>query len=240
MKNAFGAAALLAALAVSATAETYRVGPGEEVTKISAIADKLAARRRRRGDGRYRGLDDTRQVRHRREAHRHPRRGRQAAQDRLRRREKRHRDARRPLHIREPRVLQRRQPRHLPCQSHDITVRDCYFENNHNGILGADSENTGDIRIEYCEFNQNGNGIYGHQIYLASWKPGAQSIVQFNYFHDSKGGVNIKTRMPRNIIRYNWIEAANNYECDLVDSDQGPGEHPPDASPVSRQRRRDQ
>ena len=88
--------------------------------------------------------------------------------------------------------------------------------------MGADPTNTGDITIEGCEFYHNGGGVYAHQMYLASWKPGATAIVQFNYIHDSTGGVNIKSRMPHNIIRYNWIENAANYECDIVDSDEAP------------------
>ncbi|MHC4714930.1 MAG: right-handed parallel beta-helix repeat-containing protein [Planctomycetota bacterium] len=107
--------------------------------------------------------------------------------------------------------------------SHGITVRDCRFEGNRNGIMGADDTATGDILIEYCEFFHNGSGNFAHQIYLASFKRGATATVQFNYFHDSTGGANIKTRMPRNVIRYNWVEGAWNYECDLVDSDRGPG-----------------
>jgi len=106
--------------------------------------------------------------------------------------------------------------------SHGIVIRDCYFHDNQNGIMGADDPNTGDITIEYCEFFHNGSGIYAHQMYLASWKPGAKAVVQFNYIHDSSGGLNIKSRMPHNVIRYNWIENAANYECDIVDSDEGP------------------
>jgi len=103
-----------------------------------------------------------------------------------------------------------------------ITIRNCYFHDNNNGIMGADDPNVGDITIEFCEFFHNGEGIYAHQMYLASWKPGATATVQFNYIHDSTGGVNIKSRMPHNIIRYNWIENAANYECDIVDSDESP------------------
>jgi hypothetical protein len=103
-----------------------------------------------------------------------------------------------------------------------IVIRNCYFHNNENGIMGADDANVGDITIEYCEFFHNGGGIYAHQMYLASWKPGATATVQFNYIHDSSGGLNIKSRMPHNIIRYNWIENAANYECDIIDSDESP------------------
>jgi hypothetical protein len=106
--------------------------------------------------------------------------------------------------------------------SEGIVIRNCYFHDNQNGIMGADSTTTGDITIEGCEFYHNGSGIYAHQMYLASWKPGATAIVQFNYIHDSTGGVNIKSRMPHNVIRYNWIENAQNYECDIVDSDEAP------------------
>ena len=104
----------------------------------------------------------------------------------------------------------------------NLVVRGCYLHHNRNGIMGSDSIQTGDILIEYCEFEANGSGIYAHQMYLASWRPRATATVQFNYIHDGTGGANLKSRMPRNVIQYNWFESAGGKPLDLIDADNGP------------------
>ncbi len=215
------AAVSVIALAATASAVTYRVGPDEDIKTLSEIADDLEP-----GDVVEITGDITDSVVLRRSGTadapitiRGPR-GRRPKIDFAGARNGI--ETRGDHYVFERLSLHNAGARGIFQVSHDITVRDCYFEGNHNGILGADDRNVGDILIEYCEFFRNGSGIYGHQIYLASFKPGAQAIVQFNHFHESAGGANIKTRMPRNIIRYNWIEGASNYECDLVDSDRGP------------------
>jgi hypothetical protein len=85
--------------------------------------------------------------------------------------------------------------------------------------MGADHVCTGDIHINRCEFFANGAGLYAHQMYLCSYRPGAQAIVEHCYIHDATGGANLKTRMPRNLIRYNWLENAASYAVDMVDAD---------------------
>ncbi len=216
-------AAVLAMFFVFSTAwgEVYKVGPGEKVSKISAIADSLkpgdvvevtgditdsvvlsASGTVEhpiviRGVGEKKPVIDFNQARN----------GIETRGDN---------------YVIENLELTGASSRGIFQVSGGITIRNCYFHDNHNGIMGADDPNVGDITIEYCEFFHNGGGIYAHQMYLASWKPGATATVQFNYIHDSTGGANIKSRMPHNIIRYNWIENAWNYEVDLIDSDTCP------------------
>jgi len=221
MRYLLAVAILIAALTVTVSAETYKVGPAEKVKKVSEVIERLAPGDvielsgditdsficRKSGTAEkpivIRGAD-----------------GKRAKIDFAK--------ARNGIETRgdywsfENLELANASSRGIFHVSHGIVVRNCYFHDNNNGIMGADSETTGDILIEYCEFFHNGGGIYAHQMYLASWKPGATATVQFNYIHDSTGGVNIKSRMAHNIIRYNWIENAANYECDIVDSDQAP------------------
>jgi hypothetical protein len=222
MKTLFASAACFAFLLATASAETYRVGPTEEITKLSAIADKLEP-----GDLVEITGDITDSVILRNS-------GTAEAPIVIRGVTEKmpivdFAGARNGIEIRggdyytlEHLDLRNASGRGIFLNSGGNVVRDCYFKGNHNGIMGADSKDSGDILIEYCEFDGNGSGNFAHQIYLASFKPGATAVVQFNYFHDSSGGMNVKSRMPRNVIRYNWIESAAAYECDIIDSDNGP------------------
>lgn len=215
------AAAVILALAAQAGAATYRVGPGEKIARISEVVDKLAP-----GDlvevtgdisdsfattksGTAEEPITIRGVKGKR-----PKIDFAGAQNGI--------TTRADHYSFENLEFTGAAYRGIFQISGGITIRDCYFHHNHNGIMGADDPNVGDILIEFSEFAHNGSGVYAHQMYLASWKPGATATVQFNYIHDSDGGANIKTRMPHNIIRYNWIENAANYELDIVDSDAGP------------------
>jgi len=101
----------------------------------------------------------------------------------------------------------------------NLVVRGCILHHNHDGIMGGDTPKSGDILIEYCEFHHNGDGIYAHQMYLASWRPKATATVQFNYIHDRSGGSDLKSRMPRNLVRYNWFDGG---ALDFPDTDRGP------------------
>jgi len=81
-----------------------------------------------------------------------------------------------------------------------LTVRNCYFHDNENGILGG---NSGVIRIENSEFGYNGYGDgYSHNIYI---NHADSLIIQYCYFHHAKIGHEIKSRAHVNIIRYNRI-----------------------------------
>jgi hypothetical protein len=83
-----------------------------------------------------------------------------------------------------------------------LTVRDCYFHDNENGILtGANA--TSDIVIENSEFARNGFGDgYSHNIYIG----GVRSFtLRFSYVHHAIVGHNVKSRALRNYVIYNRI-----------------------------------
>lgn len=83
-----------------------------------------------------------------------------------------------------------------------ITVTDCYFHNNENGIL-TNNTYSGTITIEQCEFGANGfTDGYSHNLYIGHCD---KLIFRFNYTHHSKIGHCIKSRAAENIILYNRI-----------------------------------
>lgn len=98
-----------------------------------------------------------------------------------------------------------------------LTLRDCYFHHNENGIL-AGANPKSDILIEHSEFAYNGFGDgYSHNIYVG----GRSLTVRFSYLHHANVGHNLKSRALRNQITYNRImdETGGNssYAIDLPD-----------------------
>ncbi|MEO0225494.1 MAG: right-handed parallel beta-helix repeat-containing protein [candidate division WOR-3 bacterium] len=97
-----------------------------------------------------------------------------------------------------------------------LTVRNCYFHDNENGILsGADS--TSDILIEYSEFGYNGYGDgYSHNIYIGHIR---SFTFQHSYSHHAKVGHLVKSRAKNNRILYNRLTCestgTSSYEIDL-------------------------
>ncbi len=83
-----------------------------------------------------------------------------------------------------------------------LTVRNCYFHHNQNGILGGEGSGT-DIVLENCEFYRNGAGDgYSHNMYIST----ARSFTLKNcYVHDALYGHEVKTRAATNYILYNRI-----------------------------------
>jgi hypothetical protein len=87
-----------------------------------------------------------------------------------------------------------------------MTVRDCFFHDNENGILtGANTAS--DIVIEHSEFARNGYGDgYSHNLYVG----GVRSLtLRFNYVHHALVGHNVKSRALANYITYNRIMDEN-------------------------------
>ncbi len=83
-----------------------------------------------------------------------------------------------------------------------VTVRNCYFHNNDNGILGGGGSES-ELVIEYCEFAYNGFGDgYSHNLYIGNVK---SLTFSFNYSHHAKVGHELKSRAMRNYILYNRI-----------------------------------
>ena len=83
-----------------------------------------------------------------------------------------------------------------------LTVRNCYFQDNENGIL-AGNPYAGDILIEYSEFNSNGFGDgFTHNMYIGHVN---NFTIQYCYTHHTDVGHNIKTRAQNSYILYNRI-----------------------------------
>ncbi len=89
-----------------------------------------------------------------------------------------------------------------------------------DGVAGSDV--SGSLTLEYVEVYRCGLGGTKHQIYVGSSNslyPGAIFRMQFCYVHDGGGGNNVKSRVGRNEIYYNWIEGATYHELDLIGAD---------------------
>jgi hypothetical protein len=87
-----------------------------------------------------------------------------------------------------------------------LTVRDCFFHDNENGILtGANPES--DIVVEHSEFAHNGFGDgQSHNLYIGRVR---SFTLRFSYVHHALVGHNVKSRALRNTIAYNRIMDEN-------------------------------
>ena len=82
----------------------------------------------------------------------------------------------------------------------NLSVRNCYFHNNENGIL-AGTLNPSKILIEFTEFGYNGAGDgYSHNLYINHID---SLIFRYNYSHHATIGHELKSRAHVNIIEYN-------------------------------------
>ena len=103
----------------------------------------------------------------------------------------------------------------------DVTLRDSVVHDFHcTGIAGSDA--SGSLTLDRVEVYHCGNGLYAHQIYVGSSLakyPAALFQMRYCYVHDGTGGNNVKSRVTRNIIAYNWIEGSAFHELDMVGPD---------------------
>ena len=96
-----------------------------------------------------------------------------------------------------------------------LVVRNCYFHDNENGILGGCDS----MLIERCTFDHNGLGEAGktHNMYI--W--GRSVTVRYTYTHRAVEGHNIKTRGQNNYILNNRImdesDGTASYSIDVPD-----------------------
>jgi len=94
----------------------------------------------------------------------------------------------------------------------DITIRDCLFRHNTNGLIGS-GEN---ILVEFCEFDSNGktasSGNMTHNIYIY----GGTITIRYSYLHDSTEGQNFHIRARDATIEYNWITRPGSYPGDVM------------------------
>lgn len=82
-----------------------------------------------------------------------------------------------------------------------LTLRNCFFHDNQNGLLGGHKD--GEIIIENSEFARNGKGDgQTHNIYIGKAK---RFVLKYSYSHHARIGHNVKSRAQRNEILYNRI-----------------------------------
>jgi hypothetical protein len=96
-----------------------------------------------------------------------------------------------------------------------LTVRNCYFHDNQDGILAGAS--SGSMLVEFSEFFHNGAGDgFSHNIYVGNY---AKFIFRYNYSHGSVIGHLFKSRAAENDVYYNRLtdEATGtaSYEIDI-------------------------
>jgi len=96
-----------------------------------------------------------------------------------------------------------------------LTVRNCYFHDNQDGILAGASSGT--MLVEFSEFFHNGAGDgFSHNIYVGNY---ARFIFRYNYSHGSVIGHLFKSRAAENNVYYNRLtdEATGtaSYEIDI-------------------------
>jgi hypothetical protein len=102
----------------------------------------------------------------------------------------------------------------------NLTVRNCRFMQNQNGILTADGDLN--LRIENSEFGYNGYGDgYSHDLYVGQIK---SLYVTGSYFHHAKVGHLLKSRAQENHILFNRLTDETggraSYEIDLPNGGQ--------------------
>jgi len=97
----------------------------------------------------------------------------------------------------------------------NLTIRNCYFHDNQDGILTDAGNST--ILIEFSEFAHNGAGDgQTHNLYIGNI---TKLIFRYNYSHDSVVGHLLKSRAAENDILYNLLadgpSGSGSYELDL-------------------------
>ncbi len=95
--------------------------------------------------------------------------------------------------------------------SDHVTLRDCLFQFNDNGIQGAGT----DTLVEYCEFNRNGlpgSAEGSHNLYIH----GGSLTVRYCYIHDPLRSQNMHIRANSSVFEYNWVARAASYMGDMM------------------------
>lgn len=85
-------------------------------------------------------------------------------------------------------------------EGNHLTVRDCVFRDNENGILSGALPNSV-ITIEYTEFVDNGDGRgQAHNVYIGD---SARLVFRYNWSHGARVGHLLKSRARENLVAYN-------------------------------------
>jgi hypothetical protein len=103
-------------------------------------------------------------------------------------------------------------------QGLNLTVRNCFFHDNQDGILAAPATaNTGTVLVENSEFSHNGAGDgFSHNMYIGDF---ASFTLQFSYSHHGNVGHLFKSRAYVTRVLYNRITdetgGTASYEVDI-------------------------
>lgn len=105
----------------------------------------------------------------------------------------------------------------IRAEGSNLTITNCYFHDNQEGILSSLYTTDSVIDIENSEFARDGgNGGQSHEIYMSNIR---QLIVRGSYFHQGRIGHLIKSRAQRNLIVANRItdgaNGAASYEIEF-------------------------
>jgi hypothetical protein len=91
-------------------------------------------------------------------------------------------------------------------EGRSLTVRDCYFHDNQNGIL-TNPNPASDIVVEHSEFAHNGAGDgQSHNIYIGRIR---SFTLRYSYMHHARIGHDVKSRALKNYVAYNRIMDEN-------------------------------
>jgi hypothetical protein len=84
----------------------------------------------------------------------------------------------------------------------NLTIRDCYFHHNENGLLTGGNPNS-EVTIEHSVFAYNGYGDgYTHNMYVGRI---AKFTLRFSYSHHADAGHLVKSRAEENYILFNRL-----------------------------------
>ncbi len=127
-------------------------------------------------------------------------------------------------------------------QGGNLTLNDCYFYKNQEGLLGA-PDPAGSITVRHSEFAYNGNKTgpnagYTHNIYIGAI---ARADIEDSYFHGANVGHEIKSRAAETIVNNTRVvdgpTGTASYSIDLPNGgvaritndqiEQGPGSENP-------------
>ncbi len=92
-----------------------------------------------------------------------------------------------------------------------VSLHDCLFEQNDNGIQGA-GEST---LVEFCEFAKNGDPSLSegsHNLYIH----GGTITMRYSYVHDATQGQNFHVRANDAVFEYNWFARSSSYMGDMM------------------------
>ena len=100
-------------------------------------------------------------------------------------------------------------------EGQNLTVRNCYFHDNQNGILAGDKPQS-ELLIEYSEFANNGfSDGQTHNLYINHV---GRLVFQFNYSHNALRGHLLKSRAAETYVLYNRLteeSGTESYEIDI-------------------------